>query len=110
MIPQSTGPTLRRIAILGIIALAAPAGTGVAAQPDSSSRAISPHLRWQRESVLLGSGLALIVAGRQLGVTMRPVPPEGLDPAEIHWSLDRDQIGRIHPSALDASDIASAAS
>jgi len=99
-----------RCATLGILALAlaAPPSARAAAPPDSSSRAVAPELRWQREAALVGSGIVLIGAGRQLGVTVRAVPQEGLDPAEIGWSFDRDQVGRIHPSALTASDVASA--
>jgi len=43
-------------------------------------------------------------------VSVRSVPPEGLDPGDIHWSFDRGQIGKLDTRAIDASDYASAAS
>jgi membrane-associated phospholipid phosphatase len=59
---------------------------------------------------LVGGGIALIAGARLLDVNVRAVPPQGLDPADIRWSFDREQIGKLNTRALGASDLASATS
>ena len=94
-----------------IAVLAAPPATGsTTAGADSTLRAVHPDLRWARDASLVGGGIAVIAATGLLDVSVRSVPPEGLDPADIHWSIDREQIGKFNTRALDASDLASAVS
>ena len=70
---------------------------------------VHPELRWPMDATLAAAGFTMIAAAELMDTSIRPVPPEGLDPDEIHWSWDRDQIGKLSPQAADASDIASAA-
>ena len=74
-----------------------------------AASAAHPELRLARDGVLLGAGFALMGSSQFLEVTIQSVPPEGLDPAEISWSFDRDQIGHLDSDAVPVSDMASAA-
>lgn len=98
--------------LAGLLTVLAPRpATGAAtAGPDPARRPVHPELRTAGDASLLGGGIALIAAAELLEVSVRPVPPEGLDPADIRWSFDRDRIGRFDFRAVRASDLASAAS
>jgi membrane-associated phospholipid phosphatase len=76
------------------------------------SIAASPHPepRWPRDAFHVGLGGAFLAGSELLDVRVRTVPPEGLDPAELHWSIDRERIGRFDAGAVATSDLASAAS
>jgi membrane-associated phospholipid phosphatase len=109
---RRTRPSRRLGKLLAVLTctLIAPGSDAAAAQPDSSVRVVAPELRWPRETLLAGSSIVMLGAASALDVNIRPVPPQGLDPAELAWSIDRDRVGKIHESALTASDVASAAS
>jgi membrane-associated phospholipid phosphatase len=103
-------PVSRYVLATSILTSLLVAPLEVVAQPDTSRLVVAPEIRWPRETALAGSGLVMLGAARAFEVNIRPVPPQGLDPAEIGWSVDRDRIGKIHESALTPSDVASAAS
>ena len=98
------------VACLIAVLTAAPAMGSTNAGADSTQYPVHPKVTWARDGWLVGGGIALLAGARLLDVNVRPVPPQGLDPAEIRWSFDREQIGKFNTQALDASDIASAVS
>jgi len=102
----------RCTALAGLIAVLvpAPAAGHALAGADSVLRPVHPELRWSRDGALVGGGIALLAATQFVNVSIRFVPPEGLDPAGIHWSFDREQIGKLDTRANGASNLASAVS
>jgi len=94
-----------------IALLSASTATGATpAGADSALRPVHPEVRWGKDGWHVAGGVGLIAAAQLLDVSIRFVPPGGLDPADIPWGFDRDQIGKLNTDALDASDIASATS
>jgi hypothetical protein len=65
---------------------------------------VHPELRWRVEAPLFASGAALLVVGKNLTITRQPVPPEGLDPSDVGWSVDRRVIGEPSTRADINSD------
>ena len=98
------------LACLLALVLASPVMGETSAAADSIVRPVHPELRWSRDGWHVGGGIALIAGASLLQVSIRSVPPQGLDPSAIHWSFDRDQIGKLNTKAIDASDLASAVS
>jgi len=97
-------PGFRRTVIALIVALGALVARAVPAAPP-----VQPELRWTRDAALLGGGAGLVGLAGFIDVSVRPVPSQGLDPGDVRWSFDREQIGRFDTRALDASDVGSAA-
>ncbi len=93
----------------GLRAQPVAATTGAGSAFASVQGPVRPELGWIREGTLLGGGAVLIGAAQLMDVTVKTVPPQGLDPADIAWSFDRRQIGKHDTRALSASDVASAA-
>jgi len=89
-------------AVASLALLAIPCQAQV--QSDSLARGVQPELRWQVEATLLGAGAALFAVGSGLTITRRVVPPEGLDPSDVAWSLDRRVTGQRSTSADVQSD------
>lgn len=79
-------------------------GTEATAEVHGSGNGAYPELSWRREAVLTGVGTGLLVTGLLLSPDPRVVPAEGLDPAEISWSVDPRSLGTLDVSAKDASD------
>jgi membrane-associated phospholipid phosphatase len=69
-----------------------------------STAVVQPELKLRRELVLTGLAAGMLVTGHLLSVDTRPVPVQGLDPAEIGWSRDRNTVGNRSVSAGTASD------
>jgi membrane-associated phospholipid phosphatase len=84
--------------------VAPPAVAAAGAGADTAMTPVHPDLRWTREGVFLGGGISLLAAAQFMDVTVRPVPPEGLDPGDIRWAFDREQIGKSDTRASTASD------
>ncbi len=63
-----------------------------------------PDLRKGREITLSGGGAGLLVSGLLVPVDQLDVPPQGFDPNEIAWSMDRDVVGNLNRRADRASD------
>ena len=61
-----------------------------------------PDLRKGREITLSGVGAGLLVTGLLLPANHPPVPPQGSDPSEIAWSVDRNIVGN-HSRAADVT-------
>jgi hypothetical protein len=74
------------------------------AQIDSLAQPVHPELRWRVEAPLFASGAALLVIGKNLSITRKTVPPEGLDPSDVGWSVDRRVIGKASTRADANSD------
>ena len=74
------------------------------AQRDSLAQGVQPELRWRVEAPLLGTGAALFAIGSGLSITRKVVPPEGLDPNDVSWSLDRRVTGQRSTRADNQSD------
>jgi len=100
------------MALAGLLTvLTTPTAMGsTAAGADSALRPVHPEVRWGKDGWHVAGGIGLIAAAQLLEVSIRFVPPQGLDPADIHWSFDREQVGKLNAEALDASDLASATS
>jgi len=58
-----------------------------------------PDLRKGREITLSGVGAGLLATGLLLPANHPQVPPQGFDPIEIAWSVDRDIVGNHSRSA-----------
>jgi membrane-associated phospholipid phosphatase len=71
---------------------------------DTRAPAVRPEFRWRVDAPLLGTSAALYAVSSQLHVNRILVPPQGLDPADIHWSLDRNVIGEHNSRADRDSD------
>ncbi len=65
-----------------------------------------PQLTWWSDGILGAVGLAGNAIGLTLSADQQSVPPEGLDPSNINWGIDRDVIGNPSTSAEKASDVA----
>ncbi len=74
------------------------------AQSDAPAQSVHPELRWRIEAPLLAAGAALLVVGKNLSVSRKSVPPEGLDPSDVQWSFDRGVIGERSTRADTQSD------
>ena len=98
------------LAFLIMVLASAPATGDSLTVAEHARSFVHPKLRWPKDATFVGAGVAMIAGSRLMDVSVRPVPPEGFDPAVLSWSLDRDQVGKLSPQAADASDIASAAS
>jgi membrane-associated phospholipid phosphatase len=66
--------------------------------------AVHPEFRAVLDVPLLASGATLIGISTGMSITRKYVPPEGLDPNDIHWSVDRKSIGEHRPRADTDSD------
>ena len=111
--PPSPWTLAVRLSLMSSVLIAVsaqPALSATAAGADSAARSVHPQVLWPKDGWHVGAGFALIGAASLLEVSIRSVPPQGLDPADIRWSFDREQIGRLNSQAIDPSDIASAVS
>lgn len=63
-----------------------------------------PDLQTRREILVSGIGAGLLVTGGLLPVHERAVPPQGLDPADIRWGIDRRIVGHRSLDARRASN------
>jgi membrane-associated phospholipid phosphatase len=70
----------------------------------------APHLSWRLDGSLLAAGVIGSLVSQAIPVRRVVVPPEGLDPARVHWVVDRRTIGlrdeaaaRISNTTLSAS-------
>jgi membrane-associated phospholipid phosphatase len=63
-----------------------------------------PEFRWSLDAPLLVVGAGLALTGGLLTLDRRDVPPEGLDPSEISWAVDRRIVGQTDEGADRASD------
>ena len=87
-----------------LLCLCGAVGAPVVAQgvPERTSE---PYPVFGRVDALpLAIGGATLVTAFLVPIDVRPVPPEGLDPAMIRWSIDRDIVGNRSRSAADVSD------
>jgi membrane-associated phospholipid phosphatase len=73
----------------------------------SAAQVPHPEPRWPRDGIHVATGAALVAGAELLRIEVRPVPAQGFDRADIRWSVDRDQIGRLDSRAVPASDLAS---
>ena len=86
--------------------LAAPLVAQTDAQADEAPTledAVSPVFGRRSIGPLAVGGTAL-VTGFLIPIDVRPVPAEGLDPADIRFALDRDIVGNRSRDAADLSD------
>ena len=98
---------------LGVVAVCLPTGArGQAATNidpvstpvgDHSDR-FRPELRKKREIILSGIGAGLLVTGVLVSPASGNVPSQGLDPADIAWSVDRGVVGNLSVDAHTNSD------
>ena len=70
----------------------------------TASEAFHPEFHKWREIILSGVGAGSLATGLLLHVDFRDVPAQGLDPADIPWSLDRSVVGNIDLDAVGASN------
>jgi len=63
-----------------------------------------PELSLRREAIVSGLGAGMLLAGLLLDGHEQIVPSQGLDPAGISWSVDRDVVGNRDAGASTASD------
>jgi len=90
------------------LALCVPSGAGgqLATRVDSvptittANDRFYPEFQKRREIVLSGVGAGSLVTSFLVRVDYRVVPAQGLDPADIPWSMDR---GAVANSSLDAA-------
>lgn len=73
----------------------------------AAAQAPQPELRWPRDGIHVAAGAALVAGAELLRVDVRPVPAQGFDRADIRWSVDRDEVGRLDSRAVSRSDLAS---
>ena len=100
--------TVRRVAV-GLLfpALCLPTAARGQIAPSADSPAIEPalsypDLRKEREITLSGVGAGLLVTGLLLPTNYPQVPPQGFDPGEITWSVDRKIVGN-HSRGADVT-------
>jgi membrane-associated phospholipid phosphatase len=74
------------------------------AQSDLLASTVYPEFRWQVETPLVASGVALLAVGSSLSVTHKIVPAAGLDPADIRLTIDRRVVGENSTRADKDSD------
>jgi hypothetical protein len=103
---RRTGAVVRGARVVCVIASLAFLGLAqsIPAQEPASTQPVHPEFKRLLDASLLASGVALLVVGNPIDVTRKPVPPEGLDPGDIHWSLDRGIIGKRSTRADSESD------
>lgn len=77
---------------------------GAEAKTDSLAQSVRPELRWRVDAPLFATGAALYAVGSNLNITHKLVPPEGLDPSDVGWSVDRRVIGQRSTHADTQSD------
>ena len=110
-------PFSSSVVILGVapVALALCLPPGVQSQLATSVDSVSaptgvhpdrfyPDYRKGREITLSGVGAGALVIGILVSADSRDVPPQGLDPADIAWSVDRGVVGNNSLDADGASD------
>jgi membrane-associated phospholipid phosphatase len=90
---------------------AAAAASSIAAAPlaaetlDSVSTApVRPRYRWSVDAPLATAAAGFLIGGSQLSVSHQLVPPQGLDPSRIHWTIDRRVVGEVSERADSDSD------
>jgi membrane-associated phospholipid phosphatase len=78
----------------------------LAAEPPDGSPAspIRPRYRWSVDAPLAGAAGGLLIVASRLSVSHQVVPPQGLDPATIHWAIDRRVVGKVSERADSDSD------
>jgi len=87
------------------LAVSAPIQAQAVARSDSvSSVAAHPSLHGWREAGLSVLGTGLLLSGHFTDVRYRAVPAAGYDPLRIDWSLDRGEVGDLHPGASTLSN------
>ena len=91
----------RPVASLGQVG----AGTGSPpTAPGPRATGAYPEFRRAQEVTLFGVGAALFVAGHLVRGDVPVVPPQGLDPGRIGWSVDRRVVGNRSLDAHVASN------
>jgi membrane-associated phospholipid phosphatase len=111
-VPRKAGAALSWVIVLAVLSTPTSVHAQLAAalgHPGPQPQAFTgdrtyPDLKWRREAILTGAGSGLLVTGLLVSPDLRVVPPAGLDPAEISWSLDRRALGRLDVNAKEASD------
>jgi membrane-associated phospholipid phosphatase len=63
-----------------------------------------PAYNTAKEIAITATGAALFIASQIVSFDPVTVPPEGLDPGEIRWSIDRNTVGNLDHDANVASD------
>ena len=91
--------------LLGVAVLGAPVSAGAQQLRPFETASPLPQLHWTFDGPLGAITAAGIAVGLALPVSHEAVPPQGLDPSTVGWSLDRDIIGRPNTAADNASDI-----
>lgn len=74
------------------------------AQGRAPAPPLRPEFRWLLDAPLLATGGALLLVSGSMLVTRKFVPPEGLDPKAIRWSVDRNVVGNADTRADKESD------
>jgi membrane-associated phospholipid phosphatase len=98
-------PGLRFAAASAIVCLAVLFLPGRSnAQSEEPARSVHPELRWLVDAPIVGVGVTLLAIGNPLDVTRKVVPDQGLDPSDIHWSIDRNTVGERSTKADNDSD------
>ena len=88
---------------LGLAALAATCmHTPLAAQPPAPPA--YPAYHTAKEIAITATGAALLIASQLVSFDPDAVPPQGLDPGGIRWSIDRNTVGNRDQDANVASD------
>lgn len=77
----------------------------VSARQSVAPELLYPDYRQRRELTLSGVGAGILVTSFLVQVATREVPAQGLDPADITWSLDRGIVGNNSLDADAASDL-----
>jgi len=84
-------------------ALAIAGGLAVPASATSRSSA-RLHYSWAVDAPVLAGSVAALVLGNAISTATVPVPPGGLDPAGIHWQIDRNSLHDIDETAATRSN------
>ncbi len=70
-----------------------------------TSAAIRPEYSKSLDIPLLSAAVGLVVIGAATDPDLQIVPVEGLDPAEIHFDIDADALGKLDLGAGTTSDV-----
>jgi membrane-associated phospholipid phosphatase len=103
-------PALTAALIAVLVATSMPPSVLAQAVSTDATPSIYPTFERNREIVIGAIGAGSMAAGFFISTDVQLVPPEGLDPATIRFSVDRDIVGNRSTSAVTASDWARNAS
>jgi membrane-associated phospholipid phosphatase len=103
---SSHSRTLRLLVVclLTTLPIAAPALSAQETGPPPDSLSLYPTLQTTREVIVSSAGAAVVIAAFAIPIDVREVPPRGLDPADIRFSIDRRIVGNQSIDAANASD------